>query len=145
MLYMRFLLAYGFCFGGVEFVRWGMKLNGAARAINPAWRIISQIHNIFITTALVGALGALMFVGIYFLSERKPYYPPERKTEPIDPAVLAERQRKAEEARLQREEQIKLEEGLRKQVEFARQKRLEEERIKMSADDVTRSALQDFL
>ncbi len=145
MLYMRFVLAYGFCFGGIEFVRWGMKLNGAARAINPAWRIISQIHNIFITTAVIGALGALMLVGIYFLSEKKPYCRPERKTETIDPAVLAERQRKAEEVRLQREEQIKLEEGLRKQAEIERQKRLEEERIKMSADEVTRSALQDFL
>ncbi len=149
MLYMRFLLAYGFCFGGVEFVYWNMKLNGSARAINPAWRFVSQIHDIFITVTMIGALGAIMLAVIYFISEERSYYPREQErrleSKPVDPAVLAEERRLAEKDRLKREEQIKIEEDLRKQAEIERQKRLEEERIKMSADEVTRSALQDFL
>ncbi len=149
MLFVRFLLAYGFAFGGIEFVYWNMKFNGSAHAINPAWRFVSQVHDVFVMSAMIGALGIATLVAIYFISERMPYCPPERERKseirPIDPAMLAEERRKFEDERLRLVEQQKREEELRKQTESDRQKRLEEERMKMSADDVTRSTLQDFL
>lgn len=147
MLFLRFLLACGFCFGGVEFVYWNMRLNGSSYAANPAWRLVSQIHDIFVTIAMLGAFAAVALATIYFVSAIRPYCAPKQKCEAkaIDPEVLAEERRKEEEDRLQREEQRKRDEELRKQAEIERRKYLEELRKKQTADDVTRSALQDFL
>ena len=144
---IRFMGAFGFCVGGIELVRLGMQLNGSASRMNPVWWFVSGIHNVIATCAYFIAVGTLIFATLFIVLEIISRLMPTQPCLPQDavPEHIAESRRKADEARLNMEEQRKFEEEQQRQAAIERQKRLEEERLKMSADEVTRSTLRDFL
>ncbi len=125
-----------------------MIVNGSAGARNPAWAIVSQVHDfLWLITAIGGVVATVLLIAFYAPSfsiiQPANLPPPDQK--PANQEELAAQRRVAEE-RLMREQEIKKREAeLKMRIEEELNRRLEEKRRTKSADDVTRSALKDFL
>lgn len=143
----RAVLSAAFFILGMEFIYQNMQGTRSASPRNPTWLFVSMIHSgLVVVLFMIMAIVLLAFC--YLIYEH--YREVQQK---------AERERKSE---LKRQEEIalweeqrrerKLEEEARlkqKQIEENRRKHLEQENLKrrkqMSADEVSKSALDDFL
>lgn len=151
MLLQRFVASYALLFLGIEFIFWNMKWNGSAKTVNPAWRLVHNIHSGLWTVNAGAVIGLLLiFVFCFFAAEsdsartqQKDIKPPDPS--PVTPEVLAEQRRAEEEARRELDETRRQEELLKQRAEIEKRKHLEEQRRRMSSEDVNRSALEDFL
>ncbi len=152
---MRFGGSILFFVGGIEFVRWRLIADRVAKGWNPAWQLVSTLHEIFYMSLWLGLAAAALMTIIYFLSGYKDVncHEERSKTESKDASKLTEEElRKLEEEKqrmFEREEKKRLQaindEQLKQQAEQERQNLLELKRQQLSADDINRSALKDFL
>jgi hypothetical protein len=120
-----------------------MKYAQSNHSSNIAWTLVSGIHGLLVwgtVAAVVGFIGMILMEAL----RSEPYISIEPEQKPMDPAVLAERQRLYDEKlRVEEEERKRLEE-LRQQAEIQRKKLIEEERRSRTAEKAARSALDDF-
>lgn len=136
--------------GGIFFIAFCMKEDGAARSWNPAWRLISPIHTalsavwlgligIAILTALPIAIGAT-FDRIQTIKQRllaEEQAKAARIKADIEREIHQEVERKVKEAH-----QLKLEKEKLAHQEHLR--RIHEEKRKRSPGDAINAALDDF-
>lgn len=160
----RLIGSYGIVFGGSQVVYFGMKFNGSASSRNPVWHLVDGFHSI-ITYGSLAAAGYFVFV--QFLAplaliladeifkilqgqkEQKPIEYPKIEMTPEQRQEAKRRHQEQLEMRYQKQERL-LEEQRRIEAqkiedEELRKKKLIEERKRRTAEDVTRSALDDFL
>lgn len=125
-----------------------MLYNGAGRHLPPLWSFIKWIHDCLVFGLIVAAVLGGIWVILFLISEIVHFrrqQKPEEPTIPLqteadiahDEALRVERQLEEEAKAKKIEKQRQLKEKQKQEILFARQKR--------SADEATRSAMEDFL
>ena len=146
----RAMLSTAFFILGMEFIYRNMEGTRNASRHNPAWQFVSMIHSGVITAIFIMLALAGLFV-CFMIYEKYQKFQEEIEREDREVLVAQERRQKQE---LWEETQLFKEFGYhadfaQKQFEAEQRKTLEQEKLKlrkqMSADEVSRSALDDFL
>jgi hypothetical protein len=125
-----------------------MLYNGAARLRQPIWWFIKWIHDCLVFGLIVAASLGGIWVILFLISEIvhiRRQQKPEESTIPLqteadiahEEAIRVERQLEEEAEAKKIEEQRQFEEKQKQEILLARQRR--------SADEATRSAMEDFL
>lgn len=144
----RLCVANGILFIGIQVVYFGMKLNGNASQRNPTWNFVSGIHSIFTYgTLVILFLVAALPIFLALLSTNK-----REKLEGAEmPLIESESNEslKNESPSQLATEICKDDENANdlktRKVEVQREKQIIERRRNRSAEEVARSALDDFL
>ncbi len=144
----RLFVSYGILFVGIQVVYFGMKLNGNASQRNPTWNFVSGIHSIFtygtlVTLFLVAALP--IFFALLSVSKREKL---ESAEAPLIEGESKEILKNESPSQLATEicnddEDAKYLKT--RKVEVQGKKLIIESRRNRSAEEVARSALDDFL
>ncbi len=163
-IYVRLIVTYWILLIGSQVVYFGMKFNGSASSKNPVWNLVDGFHSI-ITYGSLAAAG--YFVVVQFLAplvviladEISKYLEQRKELKPIEYPKIElsseqrqeaekqhlewlEKRRKEEEQRFLEQQRI---EAKKLEYEELQKKKIIEERRRRTADEVTRSALDDFL
>lgn len=155
---------YGILLVGSQVTYFGMRFNGSASPRNPVWLMVDMFHSIitygslafvgfFIFTEFLWPLGCILAEEISKNLQRpkelKPVQLPKMEFTPEQLERMERERLERREKRLQENEQFFKEkrriEALKLEQEELRKKKIIEERRKQTAEEVTRSALDDFL
>lgn len=138
-------MTYLILFLGIQGIYFGMKYNGGADLRNPVWMFVSGVHGVitygsFMAVAAIG----LLYLGLLIL-ELKPTTKFEEQVPrtPTLEEIERRRRRALEELRRQEVENKLIEE--KRLLEENRKLEFIEAKMRRSAIDATRTALDDFL
>lgn len=154
----RLCVSYGILFVGVQVVYFGMKFNGAASPRNPMWHFTKGVHSI-LTYGTIFALGAILLVTevipLIISLIPKGIFEKLKMLESLPLNVtheedLEQENRSQEKFEDPPQSQKTCEEARQSQVKAhedkeLRKKQVIESRRNRSAEEVARSALDDFL
>ncbi|MCO5144146.1 MAG: hypothetical protein M9962_13740 [Oligoflexia bacterium] len=153
-IYVRSIVTYGIFFLGSQVVYFGMKFNGSASPRNPIWHLVNGFHS-FVTYGTLLVVVIFIFIEFVFplvlilIDETSKYLQPPRELAPEEHQAnkkqsleRLEEDRKEQERFLEEQQRI---EAKKKEEEELRKQKIVEERKSRTAEEVTRSALDDFL
>jgi hypothetical protein len=133
---------------GSQLIYYGMLYNGAGRHLPALWGFIKWIHDCLVFGLIVAAILGGIWVLLFLISEIVHFGQKQKPEEPkvymktqadleYEEALRIERQLEEETRAKKIEEQRQFEEKQKQEILLARQRR--------SADEATRSAMEDFL
>ena len=144
----RLFVSYGILFIGTQVVYFGMKLNGNASLRNPIWIFVNGVHSIFTYGTLVTLFLMTVAIPVFFAILPGTKHETLKKAETPPLEVESDEVPKSEDLRRLETEICKDEDAEAvkvQEVEVQREKQVIESSRNRSAEEVARSALDDFL